>query len=66
MTASHKPRSTKPSPAKARRERETLERREAILAAARDVFFENGIHRAHGAVEPWSETEEVRAALKDI
>ena len=46
MTASHRPRSTKPSPTKARRERETLERREAILAAARDVFFENGIHRA--------------------
>ena len=54
-----------------------LDRRAAIrraLALARPgeaVVFtgkgsETGIHRAHGAVEPWSETEEVRAALKDI
>jgi AcrR family transcriptional regulator len=33
------------SPAKARRERETVERRDAILAAARDLFFEHGIYR---------------------
>ncbi len=49
MTVSHKTRpakKTKAPPTKARRERETLERRDAILAAAREVFFENGIHRA--------------------
>ena len=49
MTVSHKIRpakKTKAPPTKARRERETLGRRDAILAAARDVFFENGIHRA--------------------
>jgi len=48
MTISHKkaPKTEKVSPAKARRERETLERREAILAAARDVFFKRGFHRA--------------------
>jgi AcrR family transcriptional regulator len=46
MTASHKshPSGSK-TPAKARRERETVERRDAILAAARDLFFEHGIHR---------------------
>ena len=31
---------------KARREREKEERRQSILQAARDVFFENGFHRA--------------------
>lgn len=46
MTLSHKKAPAKPSPAKARRERKTLERREAILAAARDVFYESGFHRA--------------------
>ncbi|MBM4422074.1 MAG: TetR/AcrR family transcriptional regulator [Chloroflexi bacterium] len=46
MTNSHKARNPKASPTKARRERESLERRDAILAAARNVFFENGIHRA--------------------
>ena len=46
MTVSQKPRPTGPkSPAKARRERETVERRDAILAAARDLFFEHGIYR---------------------
>jgi TetR/AcrR family transcriptional regulator len=47
MTTSHlkqKPKLRK-TPARARRERETLERRDAILAAARDLFFEHGIHR---------------------
>lgn len=46
MTISHKKAPPKVSPAKARRERETTERRDAILAAARDVFFKNGFHRA--------------------
>lgn len=46
MTVSQKTKTSAKSPAKARRERETVERRDAILAAARDVFFENGIHRA--------------------
>ncbi|MEK7325660.1 MAG: TetR/AcrR family transcriptional regulator [Chloroflexota bacterium] len=45
MTGSQKPPNSKLSPAKARRERETLERRDGILAAARDLFFEHGIHR---------------------
>jgi AcrR family transcriptional regulator len=45
MTASQKSPNPKLSPAKARRERETLERRDGILAAARDLFFEHGIHR---------------------
>ncbi len=48
MTISQKkaPKTDQVSPAKARRERETLERRDAILAAARDVFFKHGFHRA--------------------
>lgn len=46
MTASHKSWAKKASPARTRRERETVERRDAILAAARKVFFENSIHRA--------------------
>jgi AcrR family transcriptional regulator len=45
MTASQKTATGKLSPAKARRERESGERRDAILAAARDLFFEHGIHR---------------------
>lgn len=46
MTISQKLQSQRTkSPAKARRERETLERRDAILAAARDLFFEHGIYR---------------------
>jgi AcrR family transcriptional regulator len=46
MTISQKQKTIGPkSPARARRERETLERRDAILAAARDLFFEHGIHR---------------------
>jgi len=45
MTASQKTATSKLSPAKARRERENVERRDAILAAARDLFFEHGIHR---------------------
>lgn len=46
MTTSQKSRSNgSKSPAKVRRERETVERRDAILAAARDLFFEHGIHR---------------------
>lgn len=46
MTVSQNSRSTGPkSAAKARRERETGERRDAILAAARDLFFEHGIYR---------------------
>jgi len=45
MTASQKSKTQHKTPAKARRERETLERRDAILAAARDLFFEHGIHR---------------------
>ncbi|HEY68902.1 MAG TPA: helix-turn-helix transcriptional regulator, partial [Thermoflexia bacterium] len=31
---------------RARREREKEERRQSILRAAREVFFENGFHRA--------------------
>ena len=47
MTASQKPPlKRKTTPARARRERETIGRRDAILAAAREVFFRNGIHRA--------------------
>ena len=46
MTISQKKPPLQPSPAKVRRERETTERREAILAAARDVFFKHGFHRA--------------------
>ncbi len=46
MTISQRQRSNSPkSPAKARRERETVERKDAILAAARDLFFEHGIHQ---------------------
>src|SRR5574341_1030071 len=45
MTASQNSKSRQKTPARARRERETLERRDAILAAARDLFFEHGIHR---------------------
>jgi len=46
MTISQKtPLAGAKSPAKARRERETVERRDAILASARDLFFEHGIHR---------------------
>lgn len=45
MTASQNSKSPQKTPARARRERETLERRDAILAAARDLFFEHGIHR---------------------
>ncbi len=45
MTASQNSKSPQKTAAKARRERETLERRDAILAAARDLFFEHGIHR---------------------
>ena len=33
-------------PTRARREREKEERRQSILRAAREVFFENGFHRA--------------------
>ncbi len=45
MTTSHKSKNGTKTPARVRRERETLERRDAILAAARDLFFEHGIHR---------------------
>ena len=45
------------SPAKARRERETNERRDAILAAARDLFFEHGIH--HTTVDDVASRAEV-------
>lgn len=46
MTISQKPKGNgSKSPAKARRERETVERRDAILAAARDLFFEHGLYR---------------------
>ncbi|MFQ5407882.1 MAG: TetR/AcrR family transcriptional regulator [Anaerolineales bacterium] len=38
--------STPPTPAQVRREREIKERREAILDAARDVFFAKGLHSA--------------------
>ena len=45
MTTSHKSRNSQKPATKVRRERETVERRDAILAAARDLFFEHGIHR---------------------
>ena len=38
--------STPPTPAQVRREREIKERREAILDAARDVFFAKSLHSA--------------------
>lgn len=45
MTISQNSKNGRKTPAKARRERETIERRDAIIAAARDLFFEHGIHR---------------------
>ena len=45
MTTSQKSKNGQKTPAKARRERETVERRDTILAAARDLFSEYGIHR---------------------
>jgi AcrR family transcriptional regulator len=45
MTTSHNIKNGQKPATKARRERETVERRDAILAAARDLFFEHGIHR---------------------
>ena len=45
MTTSQKTKNGHKTATKVRRERETVERRDAILAAARDLFFEHGIHR---------------------